>query len=159
MILPRRTADLDGFVSNVSFYATGTMLGTNVLISAFTNSIPGTNSYSFTWSNIVVQQSGAIGGTEGDRQFGSVAFQNGGNIIEGWMNAICCGNSPTSGNFNKYHWARSMDGGVTFPFSGTIATDTRGESVAFNGTGPAGFRWSPQVNVAGDPVDGTLYAV
>lgn len=113
-----------------------------------------------TWSNLVVQQSGAIAGTEGDRQYGSVALQNGGNIVEGWMNVICCGSSPTvGGDFNKYYWARSTNGGVTFPVTGTIATDTRGESVAFNGTSPAGFRWSPQLNVGADPVDGTLYAV
>jgi hypothetical protein len=39
------------FVTNVSFYATGTNFGTNVLIASLNNSLPGTNSYSAVWTN------------------------------------------------------------------------------------------------------------
>lgn len=107
----------------------------------------------------IVQKSGAINAVNGDLQWGSLGFQNDGAIVEGWMEDICCGSFPDRGSFNKYYWARSTDGGVTFPISGTLAQDTRAESISFNATSPAGFRWSPQLTVAGDPVDGTLYAV
>ena len=46
--------DLDDFVTRVDFHATGTQVGTNVLIATLTNSLPGTNSYSVTWSNVLL---------------------------------------------------------------------------------------------------------
>jgi hypothetical protein len=39
------------YVQNVSYYATGTNFGTNVLIASINNLLPGTNSYSAIWTN------------------------------------------------------------------------------------------------------------
>jgi len=56
-------------------------------------------------------------------------------------------------------WSRSTDGGVTFPISGTIVAVPNNQSVDFNSSSPASFRWSDTPNITADPVDGTLYAV
>src|SRR5262249_45414540 len=61
---------------------------------------------------------------------------------------------------NKVMFARSTDGGVTFPFSTTIFTVSLARTVPFNSTSPLGTRWSDMPNIAADPTtNGTFYAI
>src|SRR5207248_1296538 len=73
---------------------------------------------------------------------------------------LCCGGSPTVGTNNKVMFARSTDGGVSFPFSTTVVTVPANQAISFNSTSPLGVRWSDTPNIAADPVtNGTFYAI
>jgi hypothetical protein len=111
------------------------------------------------WSTTSVQNINPIS-VDGNKQFASIAVQPDGAVVMMWEKVKCCGASPTLYNGpNKFMWARSTDGGDTFPISGTIATDPISQSIAFNSSSPAGFRWNSTSTIAADPVDGTLYGV
>jgi plastocyanin len=88
-------------------------------------------------------------------EFPSLAIQPSGAVVEAWHRGSCCGaiNVP-----NKVMWTRSTDGGVSFPISGTVVTVPLNETISFNSSSPAGFRWNDTPNITADPVDGTLYA-
>ena len=89
--------------------------------------------------------------------FPSLAIEPDGYVMTVWHRGACCNVITTT---NKIAWARSTNGGVTFPVSGTIATVPQAQSIEFNSLSPAGFRWSDTPNVAADPgTDGLLYAV
>jgi hypothetical protein len=44
--------ETNDYVQKVEFYATGASFGTNILVAGATNSLPGTSSFSATWSNV-----------------------------------------------------------------------------------------------------------
>ncbi len=92
-------------------------------------------------------------------EFPSMGVQPNGTIGYAWHRGLCCGSSVTVGSSNKVAFARSTDGGVTFPFSTTIVTVPQNQSVVFNSTSPLGVRWSDMPNITADPVDGTFYAI
>ncbi len=92
-------------------------------------------------------------------EFPSMGVQPNGTIGYAWHRGLCCGSSATVGSNNKVAFARSTDGGVTFPFSTTIVTVPQNQSVVFNSTSPLGVRWSDMPNITADPVDGTFYAI
>lgn len=116
--------------------------------------------------------------------FASLAIEPNGTIVEVWHRGRCCfdENPPSINSENQVIWARSTDGGATFPISGTIAIVPRSQSITFGVSSacdpyprcatitPApsvtsapnyfpGFRISDAPNVTADPIDGTLYAV
>jgi hypothetical protein len=111
------------------------------------------------WSNPSIQNINPIS-VDGNKQFASIAVQPDGSVVMMWEKVKCCGANPTLYNGpNKFMWARSTDGGDTFPISGTIATDPISQSISFNSNSPGNFRWNSTSTIAADPVDGTLYAV
>jgi hypothetical protein len=112
-----------------------------------------------TWSTPAAINVSPIS-TDGNKQFLSLAVQPTGAVVAMWERARCCGDNPTLyAGPGAFMWARSTDGGVSFPVSGTIYADTVARSVPFNSTSPGAFRWNPQPDIAADPIDGTLYAV
>ncbi len=52
----------------------------------------------------------------------SLGISANGTLGYAWRRGLCCGGSPTVGTNDKVMFARSTDGGVTFPFSNTIVT-------------------------------------
>src|SRR5207249_10864804 len=92
-------------------------------------------------------------------EYPSLGIEPNGTIVEAWHRGMCCGGPNPINSPNKIMWARSTDGGVSFPVSGTVFTVAISQSVPFNATSPGGFRWTDAPNIAADPVDGTLYAV
>jgi hypothetical protein len=90
-----------------------------------------------------------------------MGFGPNGTIYVAWFASRCCISYPPPINVpNKLRWARSTDGGVTFPISGTAVTDPLARSLLFNHYySPAGFVWHAQPDIGVDPVDGTMYMV
>ncbi len=118
-----------------------------------------------TWSDFV----GLVDPTEYQRRvnhnsFASLAIQPDGSIVEVWHRGRCCENpepsrTPIINVENKVMWARSTNGGDTFPSSGAIVTVPVEKSVPWTALSPGNFPWSDSPNIAADPVDGTLYTV
>src|SRR5205085_3108744 len=92
-------------------------------------------------------------------EFPSMGIAPNGTIGYAWHRGLCCGSSPTVGTNNKVAFARSTDGGVTFPFSTTVVTVPLARAIPFNSNSPLGARWSDMPNIAADPTDGTFYAI
>ncbi|MEO5952879.1 MAG: exo-alpha-sialidase, partial [Chloroflexia bacterium] len=140
-------------------YVTGTFFDTGGSGSFNATWIKWSSDNGATWSNAFTEDAHALSATNGNAQFSSVGFGPNGTIYHGWMNVRCCGDPPSFGTNNFFKWAKSTDGGVTFPISGTAASDVAARSVSFNSNGPAGFRWSPQSTLAADPSDNNVYMV
>ncbi|PZS06049.1 MAG: hypothetical protein DLM69_00465, partial [Candidatus Chloroheliales bacterium] len=91
-------------------------------------------------------------------EFPSLGISPDGTLGYAWHRGQCCGiivNVP-----NKVMFARSTDGGVSFPFSTTIVTVPQNQAVSFNSTSPLGVRWSDTPNIAADlGQNGVFYAV
>ncbi|HUS16975.1 MAG TPA: S-layer homology domain-containing protein [Chloroflexia bacterium] len=110
-----------------------------------------------TWSPFrSVVDSGEFARGENHNEFGALAIEPDGTVVEAWHRGACCGYIHTT---NKVMAARSTDGGVTYPYSTTIVTVPLSLTLEFNSYSPGGFRWSDTPNIAADPTDGTLYAV
>ncbi|MFL5732824.1 MAG: sialidase family protein, partial [Chloroflexia bacterium] len=93
-------------------------------------------------------------------EFPSLGISSDGTVGYAWHRGLCCGAVPTVGTNNRVMFARSTDGGASFPFSTTIVTVPQNQSVPFNSTSPGGTRWSDAPNIAADPVNnGVFYAV
>ncbi len=93
-------------------------------------------------------------------EYPSMGVQPNGTIGYAWHRGMCCGGPSPINSPNKVMFARSTDGGVTFPFSTTIVTVPLNQSVSFNATSPLGSGgWSDAPNITSDPTDGTFYAV
>lgn len=90
-------------------------------------------------------------------EYPSLGIRPDGTIGYAWHRGRCCGVITTVPN--KVMFARSTDGGVSFPFSTTIVTVPVNQSVEFNSTSPLGVRWSDTPNITADPNDGTFYAI
>src|SRR5207248_3029834 len=91
-------------------------------------------------------------------EYPSLGISANGTIGYLWHRGQCCNiivNVP-----NNVVFARSTDGGVSFPFSTTVVTVPQNQAVMFNSTSPFGQRWSDTPNIAADPVtNGTFYAI
>ncbi len=92
-------------------------------------------------------------------EFPSMGTQPNGTIGYAWHRGMCCGGPSPINSPNKVMFARSTDGGVTFPFSTTVTTVSLARTVPFNSTSPFGTRWSDTPNIAADPANGDFYAV
>src|SRR5205085_4857559 len=80
-----------------------------------------------TWSPSGTNPLPIVDATEFSRtvahnEFPSMGIQPNGTIGYAWHRGKCCGDSPTINVPNNVMFARSTDGGVSFPFSTTIAT-------------------------------------
>ena len=69
-------------------------------------------------------------------EYPSLAIEPDGSIVEAWHRGMCCGGPSPINSPNKVMWARSTDGGVSFPVSGTIFTVALNQTVPFNATSP-----------------------
>jgi len=93
-------------------------------------------------------------------EYPSMGISANGTIGYAWHRGACCGGFIPINAPNKVMFARSSDGGVSFPFSTTIVTVPLNQTVPFNSTSPLGVRWSDTPNIAADPAtNGTFYAV
>ena len=93
-------------------------------------------------------------------EYPSLGISPNGTLGYAWHRGACCGGFSPINAPNKVMFARSTDGGVSFPFSTTIVTVPLNQTVPFNSTSPLGVRWSDTPNIAADPAtNGTFYAV
>ena len=70
-------------------------------------------------------------------EFPSLAIEPNGTIVAAWHRGKCCGGgTPFVNVANKLAWAKSTDGGVTFPISGTAVTVPISQSISYNSPRP-----------------------
>ena len=123
------------------------------------------NDNGVSWQPPSAQPLGLVPGNEfatgaNHNEYPSLGISANGTLGYAWHRGLCCGGSPTVGTNNKVMFARSTDGGVTFPFSDTIVTVPLNQAVPFNSTSPLGVRWSDTPNITADPLtNGTFYAL
>ncbi|PZS01389.1 MAG: hypothetical protein DLM69_05015, partial [Candidatus Chloroheliales bacterium] len=109
-----------------------------------------------TWSNTTYVATNNVFSTHRLLQFASLAPLPSGDAVAVWLDDASY--FDTSGQ--KIRWARTTDGGASFPTAGGIAVIPNDQSVSFNSTlPPKTFRTNAAPNVAADPLNGHLYAV
>jgi hypothetical protein len=118
-----------------------------------------------TWNPPDPQELALVPGNEfatgvAHNEYPSLGISANGTLGYAWRRGLCCGGAPTVGTHDEVKFARSTDGGVSFPFSNTIVSVPANQSISFNSTSPFNQRWSDTPNIAADPVtNGTFYAV
>ena len=118
-----------------------------------------------TWGNpsanpIAIVNAGEFAAGQNHNEYPSIGISPDGVVGYAWHRGACCGGFSPINAPNKVMFARSTDGGVTFPFSTTIVTVPLNQTVPFNSTSPLGVRWSDTPNITADPVTpGTFYAL
>jgi hypothetical protein len=105
-----------------------------------------------------IVNAGEFAASQNHNEFPSMGIQPNGTIGLAWHRGMCCGGPSPINAQNKVMFARSTDGGVTFPFSTTVVTVALNQTVPFNSTSPLGVRWSDAPNITADPANGTFYA-
>jgi hypothetical protein len=84
----------DEYIQNVSFYATGTNIGSNVLVASVTNSLSGTNDFQAIWTNDV----------PGTCAITTIATDNlGGSTTSAWVNITVVPVILVNGQYTNTH--------------------------------------------------------